>query len=221
MGSNQSDAAYIFSYNGIDWIEEQKLTSDNSPLVFSFGGSVSIFEDYAAVGASGENNFGSTYIFRKEINNWIQEQKLVASDSGENDFFGISVSIANDITIIGASFNDDNGENSGSAYIYNGFVLSVEDEKDLKVLDSYHLFQNYPNPFNSSTKISWQVPVGSWQTLKIYDILGNEVSTLVDEYKPAGTYELTWNAGQLPSGIYFYQLKTEGYVQIKKMLLLK
>jgi len=231
VGSNQSDAAYIFGYNGIDWIEEQKLTSDNSPLVFSFGGSVSIYEDYAAVGASGENNLGSTYIFRKETNNWVQEQKLVASDSGENDFFGISVSIADNITLIGASFNDDNGENSGSAYIYNGFVLDVEDEKYLKVPDNYRLFQNYPNPFNPSTKISWQVPAGSWQTLKIYDVLGNEVATLVDEYKPAGTYEVEFNIssisgnvsakGGYASGVYFYQLRTDGFIETKKMILLK
>ncbi len=58
-------------------------------------------------------------------------------------------------------------------------------------------------------------------TLKIYDILGNEVATLVDEYKPAGTYEVVWNATGLPSGIYFYQLKTEGLFETKKMILMK
>ena len=66
-----------------------------------------------------------------------------------------------------------------------------------------------------------QSPVGSWQTLKIYDVLGNEVATLVDEYKPAGTYEIEWNAGNYPSGVYFYQLKSENYVETKKMILLK
>ena len=61
-------------------------------------------------------------------------------------------------------------------------------------VNTYSLSNNYPNPFNPSTKISWQIPVGSWQTLKIYDVLGNEVATLVNEYKPAGTYEVKWNA---------------------------
>jgi len=83
------------------------------------------------------------------------------------------------------------------------------------------LSQNYPNPFNPSTIISWQVPVGNWQTLKIYDVLGNEVAKLVDEYKPAGSYEVEWDASGLPSGIYFYQLKTEGFVETKKMILMK
>ena len=89
------------------------------------------------------------------------------------------------------------------------------------VAQDYHLSQNYPNPFNPSTMISWQLPVGSWQTLKIYDVLGNEVETLVDEYKPAGTYAITWYADGLPSGIYFYQLKTKNSIDTKKMILIK
>ncbi len=85
---------------------------------------------------------------------------------------------------------------------------SVVDE-EIEIVDSYYLGQNFPNPFNPGTRISWRVPVGSHQTLKIYDVLGNEVATLVDEYKPAGSYEVEWNATGLPSGVYFYQLKTE------------
>jgi len=83
------------------------------------------------------------------------------------------------------------------------------------------LKQNYPNPFNPSTKISWQVPVGSWQTLKVYAVLGNEVATLVDEYKPAGNYEVDWNASGLPSGVYFYQLKAGEFISTNKMILIK
>jgi hypothetical protein len=83
------------------------------------------------------------------------------------------------------------------------------------------LLTAYPNPFNPSTKISWQSPIGSWQTLKIYDVLGNEVATLVDEYKPAGSYEVEWDASRYPSGVYFYQLKAVEYVNTKMMILLK
>lgn len=86
---------------------------------------------------------------------------------------------------------------------------------------NFQLLQNYPNPFNPSTKISWQSPVGGWQTLKIYDVLGNEVATLVDEYKPAGSYEVEWNASNYPSGVYFYQLKTNTYQETKKTILLR
>jgi hypothetical protein len=89
----------------------------------------------------------------------------------------------------------------------------------------FSLSQNYPNPFNPSTKISWQSPVGSWQTLKVYDILGNEVATLVNEYRNAGSYEVdfqsTVNSHQLANGVYFYQLRVGDYVETKKMMLLK
>jgi hypothetical protein len=78
-----------------------------------------------------------------------------------------------------------------------------------------------PNTFNPSTKISWRLPVGNWQTLKIYDVLGNEVATLVDEYKPTGSYEVEWNASGLPSGVYFYQLKANNFIECKKMILIK
>ena len=99
-------------------------------------------------------------------------------------------------------------------------VSNIEPNTEL-IISDFSLQQNYPNPFNPSTKISWQSPVGSWQTLKIYDVLGNEVTTLVDEYKPAGTYEIEFNASSLPSGVYFYQLKAGSYVETKKMILLK
>ena len=99
-------------------------------------------------------------------------------------------------------------------------VSEVESNTNL-IPSDFSLYQNYPNPFNPSTTISWQVPVGSWQTFKIYDVLGNEVATLVDEYKPAGSYEVEWNASGLPSGIYFYQLKTENFIETKKMILMK
>ena len=102
-------------------------------------------------------------------------------------------------------------------YVYTG-ILNVEDEV---IPTKFVLPQNYPNPFNPSTKISWQSPVGSWQTLKIYDILGNEVATLVNEYRSAGSYEIDFNASHLASGIYYYQLRAGDYVETKKMILLK
>ena len=102
------------------------------------------------------------------------------------------------------------------SYEYSNEVLVTKIAPTIFALE-----QNYPNPFNPSTKISWQSPVGSWQTLKIYDVLGNEVVTLVNEEKPSGTYEITWNAVNLSSGVYFYQLRAGSFVQTKKMLLLK
>jgi hypothetical protein len=86
---------------------------------------------------------------------------------------------------------------------------------------AYDLEQNYPNPFNPSTTFRYSIPTQSKVVIKVYDILGNEVATLVNEEKSVGTYELTWDASSLSSGVYFYQLKAGAFVETKKMLLLK
>jgi hypothetical protein len=91
-------------------------------------------------------------------------------------------------------------------------------------LFSYQLYQNYPNPFNPNTVISYQLRLSSNVTIKVYDILGNEIATLVNEYKPAGKYEVEFNSssiGYLVSGTYFYQLRAGEYTAVKKMLLIK
>ncbi len=101
-----------------------------------------------------------------------------------------------------------------------GFVTDVGDEtKNIPI--EYSLSQNFPNPFNPSTTISWQSPVGSWQTLKIYDMLGNEVATLVDEYREAGKYEVEFNAKNLANGMYLYRIQTGSFAETKKMILLR
>jgi hypothetical protein len=100
-------------------------------------------------------------------------------------------------------------------------AVTVVEEKGNNIPANYSLTQNYPNPFNPSTKISWQSPVSGHQTLKVYDVLGNEVVTLVDEYKEAGKFEATFDASQLSSGVYFYKLQAGNFVETKKMILLK
>jgi hypothetical protein len=96
---------------------------------------------------------------------------------------------------------------------------SVDEEKIAPT--DFVLSQNYPNPFNPSTKISWQSPVNSHQVLKVYDILGNEIITLVDEYKSAGKYEVNFNASLLSSGVYLYKLQAGSFVATKKMIIIK
>ena len=83
------------------------------------------------------------------------------------------------------------------------------------------LSQNYPNPFNACTKIKYSIQQSSNVVIKVFDVLGNEIETLVKEEKPAGTYEVTWYAENLPSGVYFYQLRAGSFVETKKMILLK
>jgi len=100
---------------------------------------------------------------------------------------------------------------------------------DNTVPEDFILYQNYPNPFNPCTKIRYSIPQSSNVEIKIFDILGNEIEIIVDEYKSAGIYEVEFNASSLPNGTYFYKLRAvdpstgsgQGFVETKKMLLLK
>jgi hypothetical protein len=98
-------------------------------------------------------------------------------------------------------------------------VTSVDNEPTQPT--EFALEQNYPNPFNPSTTFRYSIPTQSKVVIKVFDVLGNEVATLMDEEKSVGTYELTWNAENLSSGIYFYQLKAGEFISTKKMILLK
>ncbi len=104
------------------------------------------------------------------------------------------------------------------------YFYSNEVEVEISSPNKFVLEQNYPNPFNPSTKISWQSPVSSWQTLKVYDILGNQVATLVDEFRQAGNYDIEFDPSttkHLSSGVYFYELRAGSFIQTKKMILLQ
>jgi len=117
----------------------------------------------------------------------------------------------------------------GFAVGQGGMILKREGissvKQDETFITNYNLSQNYPNPFNPSTTIKYKIPEITFVTIKVYDVLGNEVATLVNEEKLAGSYEIefqsTMGSRQLASGIYYYQLMAGDYVETKKMILLK
>lgn len=90
-----------------------------------------------------------------------------------------------------------------------------------EIVQSYKLSQNYPNPFNPVTKINFSVPNSSKVTLKIYNNMGQEVESLVNEKLNAGSYQVDWNAVNFNSGVYYYKIQTEGFIETRKMLLIK
>jgi hypothetical protein len=96
-----------------------------------------------------------------------------------------------------------------------------ENGEELSVVSDFNLEQNYPNPFNPSTTIKFSVPSSEFVTLKVYDVLGNEITTLVNEQKAPGTYEVRFDAGNLASGMYVYSLKAGNFTQTRKLLLMK
>ncbi len=145
----------------------------------------------------------------------------------------------------GPSVSAIRADNGTSRIVYLGFGLEQIDSRDIRdtlfarsvnwltenvvvgtraseeIPYSFSLQQNYPNPFNPTTKISYSVPKESYTSLKVFDILGNEVATLVNGEKQAGTYQLDFNASGLASGIYFYKLQASGSVLVRKMIVLK
>ena len=152
------------------------------------------------------NNGGSPIYWTKQSisNNYAGAWGIYAGDiDNDNDPDIISgASVANDITW---------WENDGIVQAENNSVFPL----------NYKLEQNYPNPFNPQTTISYQIPERTFITLKVYNMLGNEISTLVNEEKPAGEFEVQFNATGLSSGIYYYQIRAENIIETKKMVLLK
>jgi len=117
-----SGSAYVFHYNGSQWTQQAKLTAPDATVADYFGVSVSISGDTVAIGAFGDDDHGqksgSAYIFQFDGENWTEQAKLTASDGEANDRFGSSASISGDTVVVGARYDDDNGDCSGSAYIF-------------------------------------------------------------------------------------------------------
>ena len=101
------------------------------------------------------------------------------------------------------------------------FIITNVDDISKELPTEFKLNQNFPNPFNPSTKIRYSIPQQSKVLIRVFDVLGNEIETLFNEEKPVGTYEISWYAERLPSGVYFYQLKAGDFIQTKKMVLMK
>jgi photosystem II stability/assembly factor-like uncharacterized protein len=190
---------YKSTDNGINWVNKTGAGADYSCLVINSDGSM-----YA-----GTRGYW-VYTSADDGENW----QLVNSGMGDDKYV---------LSLL----------TSGAGYLYAGMdyyglyrsinkvVTDVKDANEIPV--KFNLEQNYPNPFNPSTKISWQSPVAGYQTLIVYDVLGKEIAVLVNEYKPAGSYnvDFTINNVQLSSGIYFYRLQTGNFVETKKMILLR
>ena len=127
--------------------------------------------------------------------------KLIVDNNFDAEYFAADIKADAEIL----------GKNSYTEISYKGNLA----------VDSYDLSQNYPNPFNPSTTIKYQIPNAGDVTLKIYDILGREVTTLVDGFKNEGRYEVNFNASKLASGVYIYTIKSNDFTASKKLMLLK
>ena len=157
-----------------------------------------------------ENNNGGVFISSNNGANWI------AVNDGLGNKHISSLIIHNDYIFAGTY------QITGSVWRrpLSEIVTTVE-QSNILMPSIFYLKQNYPNPFNPTTKISYSIKEEGLVTLKVYDILGKEIVTIVNENKPEGIYEVEFNASQLPNGMYIYKLQAGGFSDVKKMLLLK
>jgi hypothetical protein len=105
--------------------------------------------------------------------------------------------------------------------IYAHYLWCDLEVNEKNIPSEFSLGQNYPNPFNPTTVINYQLPITSYVTIRVFDVLGREVAILVNEKKEAGKYEVEWNADSSPSGVYFYKLVAGNYIETRKMLLIR
>jgi len=141
---------------------------------------------------------------------------LINNPNATNDDLRLAKRLARKVNwhqMIGAGVIPDGG------ILYKGLMENIDWSFGLP--DEYALSQNYPNPFNPSTIIEYQIPQSGNVTLKVYDVLGNEVALLVDEMKQQGNYQASFDASSLSSGVYIYRLIANNFVETKKMVLLK
>lgn len=154
----------------------------------------------------------------------IGSRKVIHTTDAGNSWSIQSVPITSSIFSI--SFADvNNGWLTSDYGVIAKYSVGVGvNDKDI-IPNQFSLNQNYPNPFNPTTKISWRSPVGGWQTLKVYDVLGNEIASLVNEFRPAGSYEVEFKSQiasrELASGVYYYRLTAGKYSETKKLILVR
>ena len=142
---------------------------------------------------------------------------VAVNNSTSNNPFTLTAPGPGNYTI-NAGFKNPNPRRWDSAMV----VINITDVGNNTMMSTgYKLFDNYPNPFNPSTMLRYSIPDVSFTSLKIYDAISNEVAVLVNELKSAGTYEIKFDASNLTSGIYFYQIKAGSFIETKKMVLLR
>lgn len=235
----------VYNLNGSSWDEKNfGLTNTNITALASLGGFLFAGTSQGSVGGiyiSSDNGINWTLSLN---DSWITSFLTVGSNIFAGSFgngvwrstnYGSSWSQINDGLGSGAyyvlSLGADNqylfaGTNGSSIWRRPLSQLVTDVNEEINIFPAqFSLEQNYPNPFNPSTKISFSIPnVGSGlalTVLKVYDILGNEIATLVNEEKPSGVYEVEFNASQISSGIYFYKLQAGEFSETMKMTILK
>jgi hypothetical protein len=205
---NKPGKVYIYKYShpvlGLSQIIE---TGDNY-YDDRFGTSVFAKGDSLLVGAISDtvknSTSGATYLFVNERGNWSRKHKIFPSDGLDGDWFGIVGIITDEKIIIGAPLSFENGIDMGKAYLFTSYPLGINEEEIFGV-GEFYLSQNYPNPFNPKTRIDFYIPKEGKIKIKVYDIKGSEIKTVLEERKYRGHYKVDLDLNGMPTGVYFYR----------------
>jgi len=220
---NLAGAVYVYVRSDTDWILQQQIFPDFRTNAAGFGNGVSL---------SGDNLIGGcvtwrAHVFARSGGTWAEVRQLVAHDSLVTDGFGNSVSISGQIAMVGAQHGwlDPTGENTlsqaGAVYVFGPGSTGVRDNGPGDMSRSIQLNQNFPNPFNPATTITFELARSSDVRLTLFDLLGREMSVLVNGRMDAGSHEVRFEGTGLSAGVYFYRLQSGTISQTRKLLLVK
>jgi hypothetical protein len=222
------------------WISYGAFFGITGDVGFDIGDPVpdSVYFKLRAPDGVSESDTLNVWLYDPRYNDWNNaayhrlENLQVLNDDEWHQFsislfdFELYLNELNESNIVAVSFErpwHDEEETSLVLYIDQVWIglppfVSVEEER-ADLVNHYNLGNNYPNPFNASTAITYTIARRSDVMLTVYDLLGRKVTTVVDQFQSPGTYTVYFNAAELPSGVYYYQLVTKRFSQIKKMLL--
>jgi len=159
----------------------------------------------------------------------LSSEYYATSDSGLIAYYrmemledlGINSDGADDLRDLSVNGNHLDTYGNPTVDVSGAFILTGVEKTSSEIPEQFHLSQNYPNPFNPSTIISFRIVETGFTSLKVFDVLGNEVTTLVNKELATGEYEVNFDATGVTSGIYFYQFRVGNFIETKKMVLLK
>ena len=218
-------AAYVFEHTDDDtWVETTKITASDGASGDFFGNAVSLDDDCAAIGAFAANqNQGAVYVYVLEDDAWQEQIKLMETDENvTSNQFGLDVSLSGNTLAVGAPFSDtdDNLALSGSITFFEGVCTLTDTSNEWQPGDDQlktQLHQNYPNPFRHTTSISFSLADTDKVTLTIYNILGQQVSEVINRTMTRGTHTVSLDQINLPNGVYVYHLEHQGTTYVRKM----
>jgi photosystem II stability/assembly factor-like uncharacterized protein len=239
--SKDTPGIFLSTDNGKSWASIYSTEGGRSGQFYT---SLAVLNTFLIAGSVNGEHFGVAFLYDNG-ERWVgYKTSLYPRDVYSITEYNEKIFAATDSGVYYSSNYGDSWSNIGLSesvssliifgnYIYAGtmvgiiwkrpvseIITSIDKERN-NFPEHFNLEQNFPNPFNPVTTISYQIPKYGMVTIKIYDILGREIKTLVNEYKPVGRYNITFNASNLASGVYFYRFQAEEFTETKKLLLLK